>query len=390
MSQSFRIAMVAACPFPWPRGTPTRVLRLAEALGQRGHEVHVVTYHLGGPVSGPFQVHRIREIASYRRTAPGPTPRKLFQLDPLLAARLTDVLRRFPIEVIHAHHFEGLVAGVWARRRHRRPVLYDAHTLLESELPSYTHRVLRPAIQAAGAFLDRMLPPLADEVATVSEAIRDQLVRTTRLPPDRVTVVPNGIEEERFANEAGASPPRAGQPRTLIFTGNLAPYQGIERLLRSFRRILDARRDVRLQIVTDASFAPYEPLAHALGLRDHIDLIPDSPEQTPRHIAAADVALNPRVICAGTPQKLLNYMAAGKPIVSFSGSAYTLEHERSAWLVPGDDDESFAAGALRCLDDGTLAQTLGREARRKAEGLRWERAAQTLEQIYGRMSRRDT
>ena len=41
-----RIAIVAACPFPLPRGTPVRILRMAEALADRGHEVHVVTYHL--------------------------------------------------------------------------------------------------------------------------------------------------------------------------------------------------------------------------------------------------------------------------------------------------------------------------------------------------------
>ena len=55
-----RIAMVAACPFPWPRGTPIRIHRMAEALGRRGHDVHVVTYHLGGPTPTPHMtVHRI-------------------------------------------------------------------------------------------------------------------------------------------------------------------------------------------------------------------------------------------------------------------------------------------------------------------------------------------
>lgn len=37
MSRRYRIAMVAACPFPCPRGTPVRVRRMAEALTARGH-----------------------------------------------------------------------------------------------------------------------------------------------------------------------------------------------------------------------------------------------------------------------------------------------------------------------------------------------------------------
>ena len=60
------------------------------------------------------------------------------------------------------------------------------------------------------------------------------------------------------------------------------------------------------------------------------------------YLAAADVALNPRVHSSGTPQKLLNYMAAAKPVVSFEGSAKGLTHERDALIV-----ELKRAGANR-------------------------------------------
>src|SRR6202789_3251850 len=102
-----KIAMVAACPFPSPRGTPIRAHRMAEALGRRGHDVHVVTYHLGDAVRTPHMtVHRIAGPASYTRTAPGPTLTKLALLDPLLARKLRSVLRGGHFDVIHAHHYE--------------------------------------------------------------------------------------------------------------------------------------------------------------------------------------------------------------------------------------------------------------------------------------------
>ena len=63
MSDRLRIAMLAACPFPWPRGTPIRIHRMTEALARHGHEVHVVTYHLGKELSAsPYEVHRIRDV----------------------------------------------------------------------------------------------------------------------------------------------------------------------------------------------------------------------------------------------------------------------------------------------------------------------------------------
>src|SRR5678816_2423168 len=87
MSRRYRIAMVAACPFPATRGTPIRIFRIAEQLGRRGHDVDVFTYHLGLSVDGvPFSTHRIANIPSYRKQSPGPTYQKLLVLDPLLAA----------------------------------------------------------------------------------------------------------------------------------------------------------------------------------------------------------------------------------------------------------------------------------------------------------------
>lgn len=378
--------MVAACPFPCSRGTPTRILRLAEALGRRGHEVHVVTYHLGDAVDGPFRIHRIPEARRYRRTEAGPTARKLLQLDPMLARTLHGVLTRHRVDLLHAHHYEGLLTASWVRRRHRLPVLYDAHTLLASELPSYLPSALHAPVRAIGARLDRWLPPLADETVTVSREIRDALLATTSLRAEQVTVVPSGVEAGWFGAAAEIPANTTGSRRTLIFTGNLATYQGIDLLLRSFRRVLDRRSDVRLQIVTRGAFEPYEPLARSLGIRDAIDVIPDHGDSAIEYLAAADVALNPRVHSAGTPQKLLNYMAAGKPIVSFAGSGAILEHGHSGWLVPGDDDVLFADATLRCLEDDRLSRALGAEAQRLATEYTWDGSAALLEAIYGRLA----
>lgn len=103
-----RVLMVAACPFPARRGTPVRIERMAEALGRRGHEVHVATYHLGETEVNPhFTVHRIRDVPGYQTTAPGPNWRKLLLLDPRLQSLVYKLARTLRPDVIHAHHFGG-------------------------------------------------------------------------------------------------------------------------------------------------------------------------------------------------------------------------------------------------------------------------------------------
>ena len=108
--------MVAACPFPLGRGTPIRIQRQAEALAARGHEVHVVTYALGN--AEPMDrvcVHRTPRVPFYSTTSPGPTYQKLLALDPMLVVTLVRCLRTQSFDLIHAHHYEGLVVARVAR-----------------------------------------------------------------------------------------------------------------------------------------------------------------------------------------------------------------------------------------------------------------------------------
>ncbi|HVG00198.1 MAG TPA: glycosyltransferase, partial [Chloroflexia bacterium] len=238
-----KIAMLAACPFPWPRGTPARVLRLSEALCERGHEVHVVAYHLGeGSARLPFEVHRTPRLATYRKTAPGPALQKLALLDPLLALELRRVLRRERIDVIHAHHYEGLLVSAWAQMGAARlPVVYDAHTTLESELPFYGPQFAGALMARVGRGIDRWLPARAGHIVAVTKQIRDRLVRVAGVPTRRVTVAPNGVELQLFAASRGtqvSDRDGVGRVYTLGYAGNLAPYQGIDLLLRAAKRVL--------------------------------------------------------------------------------------------------------------------------------------------------------
>ncbi len=370
--------MIAACPFPWPRGTPIRIHRIAEAVARRGHAVHVVTYHLGEDLADPpFVVHRIRDVPAYRRTAPGPTVRKLFQLDPMLAGLLRRLHQEIRFDLVHAHHYEGLLVASHALRA--TPIVYDAHTLLASELPTYPLGLPRRCIRAVAPWLDRHLPRRADRIIAVSEAIRKALTTRGASAPGRVHVIPSGVEWQRFPADPGTTP----DGRTVIFTGNLAPYQGVNLMLEAFARLHARRADVRLMIVTDSSFTPFEPLAQQLGVLAAVDLRRATFAQQPALLAAATVAVNPRVRCDGIPQKLLNYMAAGLPIATFESSSGPLRHEVTGLRVPDGDTAAMADALERLLTDRALARTLGDAARDQARReFSWDQVAARVEQVY--------
>ncbi|HTC24270.1 MAG TPA: glycosyltransferase family 4 protein [Gemmatimonadales bacterium] len=385
MSRRYRVAMIAACPFPYPRGTPIRIHRMAEALTRRGHEVHVLTYHLGqDDQTLPFAVHRIPRVASYRKVSPGPSCGKLTIVDPMLVMTVRRFLATHAIDLIHAHHYEGLLVARCARRGRPLPIVYDAHTLLETELPYYPLGLPRDVKRAIGKTLDRWIPRRSDYVIAVTENIKAALVNAEAVGEDRVSVVANGVELEAFQPNGRANGKHAP---ALVFAGNLAPYQRIDLLVRSFRTVVNTRNDARLLVVGSSSLEQYDRLALELCVRDQIQTVPADFRALPAQLAGADVALNPRTACSGVPQKLLNYMAAAKPIVSFAGSGGLLEHGRTGWLVPDGDTEAFGGAVLHMLDEPELAHRLGAAARRHvADHYSWDRSARLVESVYEQVS----
>jgi len=361
---------------------------MAEGLSDRGHEVHVVTYPFGsGPVADGLALHRVASRGSRHRTTPGPSLGKLLVLDPRLARELRRVVRAGRIEIVYAHHYEGLLVGLAARSGTGVPVVYDAHTLLESELPTYAPRIPRWTKTAVAVRLDRWLPPKADHVIAVSDTIRQHLLAETSLREDRVTTVSNGVEHTLFS---GNAPERDRErPPTVVFTGNLAAYQGIDLLLEAFQKVRAVRPDVRLRIVTESSFAPYEDRARALGIREGIDVVVTGFDEVPGFLATADVAVNPRPDCDGIPLKLLNYMAAARPVVSFRGSAPGVEHGRNGWLVDKGDVSGFARGIQALVDDPKMARAIGERSRRHVEEHHsWAAMSEAAELVFRSVLRR--
>jgi glycosyltransferase involved in cell wall biosynthesis len=376
----YRIAMVAACPMPARRGTPLRVEKLAHALWSRGHHVELVTYHIADDAQRfDFPVHRIFGEPVYWRMPAGPNLRKLALYDPALAYKLWRVIARGKFDIIHAHHVEGLLTALPSRLHSRAPIIYDAHTMLASELPSYGPRRSRSLVQRLGAWFDGVLPRQADHIVSVTNDISSRLVNDHGIDARRVSVVTNGVELERFIVPTQAP---EGVVR-IIYSGTLAPYQDIDLLLEAFARAWRIRNDLRLVFSVSSSFRAYSAQVAKLGIRDAVEVIPDSFDELPARLAGAAMAVLPRTQCDGIPQKLLNYMAAAKAIVSSAGSAKVIEHERTGLVVPNGDAEAFARAMLRVAANPTFGQELGSAARAHvAANYSWEQAAERVEGVY--------
>lgn len=368
------VAMVAACPFPANRGTPIRIQQMGEALDRIGFDVHVVTYHLGEDRPTPgLTIHRIRSLVPYQEFNAGPNYRKLLALDPALAVKLGQVVLAHKIRVVHAHHFEGALCALAVKRLIGGiQVVYDAHTSLADELLDYAYPFFMPkwVKKVAASILDSAIPRWSDHVVAVSDSLKEFIVRSG-VGASKVSVIPMAVNLGDFpVLDRHASRERLGlrDAPTVLYTGNLAPFQGVDHLLKSMRIVRSRREDVRLVIVGRPTPESRE-LAAELGIAADVHFAGEkSFDQVRDYLAAADVVVLPRERCPGFPLKLLNYMAAGRAIVAFRGSSReVLQHAVNGYVVPDGDEPAFAAGILHCLSDPGFSAAMGAAARRTAD-----------------------
>jgi glycosyltransferase involved in cell wall biosynthesis len=359
----YSIALVLAAPFPALQGSQVLVHHLAQGLAERGHRVHLVAYGTDAEaLVPPVTVHRLPRLWGCRITASGPHPAKLV-LDSLLAWRLLRVVVRENIDLIHAHNYEGAIAGLLVGRLTRRPVVYHGHSAMVDELPSYfSDPRLRRAATRIGSWLDRHVPCRADYCIGVTADLV-ALLRARGVRPDDVEhVVPGGLALDPESIDAPKeAPPGAGA--TLLYAGNLDRYQNLDFLLRSFATVRAARPHARLLLVTHSERHRYRRHAVALAHAGvHVIQVRTFPAARAL-ITAADVALCPRTETTGFPIKLLNYMAAGKAIVACEGSAKLLRDGETAVIVANGDEQAFAGAVVGLLDDPEKRRRLGRGAR---------------------------
>jgi glycosyltransferase involved in cell wall biosynthesis len=375
--------MVAACPFPANRGTPSRILRMAEGMAELGHKIHVVTYHFGEDIQTKgIEIHRIPKITKYHYLEPGPTSTKLFLLDYMLFFKLLTITRKKKIDLIHGHHFEGALIGFGVRALTQTKVIYDAHTTLIDELPYYRLWFQK----RMASFLDYHVPQWADFNIAVSDELQENISHKG-IPADRITVISSGVNIEAFKRADSSSIRKQyglKDKSVVMYTGSLADFQDFSYLLRAISLVFKNIEDAVLIVVGNGDVDKYIQLCHHLGIQDKV-LFAGSRSFTeiPNYLAAADIAVVSRINCPGIPQKLINYMAAKKAIVSFEGSAKLLTHGINGLVVRNGDIIQMSEAIVKLLKDAELRQKLGENAQNTMlDQYEWNILCKRIETIY--------
>jgi glycosyltransferase involved in cell wall biosynthesis len=360
-------------------GQSVHVDDMIAALRSLGHEVVVAAPAMAGGTGGeaPGWVAWLKRVL----------PRAVYEALELgynvpAFARLYRQWRDFAPDIIYERYNLNLLAGTCLAKLTRTPLLLEVNAPLAQERASFGGGLdLHPLAWRIENWLWRS----ADCTLPVSEALAAFLLEAG-VARERIAVIPNGIDPAAFdAIDAEAAKRALGLEGKLVlgFSGFMREWHGLDGVIDALAQP-DLPGSLHLLLLGDGpARGAMEQRAAERGIADRITFAGTVPRAAlARHVAAFDIALQPKAVAYASPLKLFDYMAAGKAIVAPDqpNIRELLSPEISALLFDPQHKAAMLAAVLRLVHDAGLRRRLGAAARRQIDerGFTWRENARRV------------
>jgi glycosyltransferase involved in cell wall biosynthesis len=303
--------------------------------------------------------------------------------DPAIWPELRKLVRDRRIDIVHAHDYKTDLLALLLGRAERVIPLTTSH--------GWTGNSWKEVIYYGA---DKRLCAWYPHVIAVSSDIRNELIRTGSRP-ERVTVVLNGIDHEKFTRDPARVPAaRAafGVPDGVIALGAIGRLEEQKRfdlLMQAFARLRQERDNLMLLIAGDGSLkAALEAEAARLNLGASCKLLGHCNDVGLVH-HALDLFVQSSHY-EGTPNAVLEAMAFESPIVATDagGTAELVIDGVHGLIIPKLDVDAILNGMRTVLADPAAAAVRVRAARERVEGdLSFATRMRRVEAIYDTLAR---
>ena len=271
-------------------------------------------------------------------------------------------------------------------------IIFDQHDLSPelyiSKFPRQNRLLLKLLL-----LLERLSYKLADHTIVTNESCRELAVGRGGQSPSKVAVVRNGPEMERPGTGDADIELRKRSPHIIAFAGITGSQDGLDYLCRALRHLrFDLGREDFLCIVLGDgdALSLIKSLAVELGVDEKIWFAGwvNDPDLYFRYLSTADICAAPEPSNSyndrSTFVKVMDYMAAGKPIVAFDIPETRFSAGPAALYVCPNDEREFALKLAELMDDAGLRVAMGEAGRRRIETqFAWRYSIPDLLAAYG-------
>ncbi len=262
------------------------------------------------------------------------------------------------------------------------PELYDARFRVGGNRLVY--RVL--------VALEKLSCRVADLVVATNESYKQIEMERGRVAEDHIVIVRSGPELAHFHPVEPDPELRRKAPTIIAYAGMMGYQDGLDYLLRSLRHLaydlgrrdffcvlIGGRGDARAYLAELTTNLGLDELVWFTGWVSDDDYV--------RYLSSADICVDPDPANPfnnrSSMNKMVEYMALGKPIVAFDLPEHHYTAQAAAAYVPANDETEFARAIAALIDDRSRRQEMGAFGRKRFEAqLSWECSATYLIRAY--------
>jgi len=292
-------------------------------------------------------------------------------------------------DVMYERYNLYMPAGIWIKKKFNLPMLLEVNAPLFDERSKFGGI----AIPWLARWTENYTWRNADYALPVTQVLADR-VRQAGVADDKLIVIPNGIDLEKFSNSLSddEAKEKLGLSGKLVlgFTGFMREWHGLERVLELLSS--DSAQERHLLLVGDGpARKSIEKRADELGVKDNLTITGIvGRDSISRYVAAFDVALQPDVVDYASPLKLFEYMIMARAIVAPDMAnirEVLADHENALLFEKGNINALFVAVEELCEDED-LRQKISDGARETVFNRKytWKNNAERIVSLFENMS----
>lgn len=367
-------------------GLSRHLAGLCPALARRRVEVHIITSSMAGlPVyeeHNGLHIHRVEpnfiDALDFSNW--------VHQLNFSTLQSAIPLLNGKKFHIIHTHDWLNCMAGRVLKHAYKAPLVATIHATEFGRRGGISEPISR-YIHAQ----EWLLGYEAWRVIVCSSAMKEEVINVLSIPPDKIEVIPNGIDFERFdieVEEGFRERFLAPNEKLILFVGRLVWEKGVDVLVESAPYVLKQFPDVKFVVVGKGNIDEYRERARRLGVEHKFfftGFLPD--EEVAKLYKCADICVYPsRYEPFGIVA--LEAMAVGIPPVTSDAGGFleTVRSGETGIITRRDDPISLAQGIMFLLGNPQLKKEMGEKARRRAlREYRWDIIALRTIALYKRV-----